>query len=30
MMYYTLMVYEYDYTWIHDILHTYNFLILLE
>ena len=23
MMYYTLMVYEYDYIWIYDILHRY-------
>ena len=30
MMYYTLMVYKYDYIWMYDILHEYMFLVLLE
>ena len=30
MIYYTLMVYKYDFMWIYDILHRYTFLILLE
>ena len=30
MMYYTLIVYEYDYTWICDILHGYTLSKLLE